>query len=851
MEILDLLFNKHPHPIIIYNVDSLQIEDVNESAVEKYGYSEEEFLQLTIKDIRPKEDIPKLMELLEREGQTHVIDRGVIRHQTKRGDIIHVDLTVQEFEQDQQTLRVVNIRDVTNRKKIHQELERKHNRLVNAQKLAKAGWWELDPQTADIKWSKNLYDILDLSEEDIQDESDFRSYVHPEDISKLDEAKQHLRDSREPVEYFLRVKTKDDEVVHLKCRAQSKWNEGEIQKITGVTQNVTSERKSLLRAEQSEIKVKKQKEFANKLIDNLPDVFLLMDADGNVVRWNSQFEETTGYSSEQIEGQPMVSFFAEDEQDELTQKFMEAFTNGSTDPEGTLLTADGSGIPHKLNGIEFEVENEPFVAVVGIDISKQISYQKKLEKKSRSLARAQQIGKIGSFDWDVPHQMIEWSDMAYKIYGLDKDDSQQKKLDQYFDVVHEKDRAHVEENIKRILNGNGFQNFEHRITHDEEIRHVLQRGTAEYNDDGEAVRIFGTVQDITKQKKRQQKLEEHFQLFDNLFAKAPVAMMRLDGNQQVHTVNDSFEELFGYTQEDLEGKMPLYHLMKEEEHERIPKLLERSFSNLESRYYEGQRTTKKGEVKNCLIASVPVEIEGDVQTVFAIYVDMTEQKEIQQNLEKSLEEKEILLAEIHHRVKNNLAIISGLLKLEAMNWSSEEAVKSAFKESQLRIQSIAMIHEHLYESDDLANLRFNHYVDEMANLVTNTFGLDNGEIELNVESDDFDLNINQAIPTALILNELITNAYEHAFTEENGGTLNITMGENSKTMKLIVEDNGEGLPEDFDIETATSLGMTLINRLTRQLDGELEIERREEGGSRFQLTFEKSSKSGSGSNYFT
>lgn len=204
-------------------------------------------------------------------------------------------------------------------------------------------------------------------------------------------------------------------------------------------------------------------------------------------------------------------------------------------------------------------------------------------------------------------------------------------------------------------------------------------------------------------------------------------------------------------------------------------------------------------------------------------------------VDQSLVEKEVLLKEIHHRVKNNLQIISSLLDEQART-SSDEQLKKMMREGQDRVQSMALIHQNLYQSDNLAGIEIKAYINELTKNITHSqAGGKDIAIELNV--NDAKLDIDTAIPIGLILNELITNCYKYAFAGKETGVIAITFQEiGDKKYDVHVKDNGTGLPADFDSRKAKSLGMNLVEGLVRQLDGAMKFSSTE-GGTEFQLQF--------------
>ncbi|NGP86814.1 sensor histidine kinase [Fodinibius halophilus] len=214
----------------------------------------------------------------------------------------------------------------------------------------------------------------------------------------------------------------------------------------------------------------------------------------------------------------------------------------------------------------------------------------------------------------------------------------------------------------------------------------------------------------------------------------------------------------------------------------------------------------------------------------------------------ALENNQVLMEEIHHRVKNNLAVISGLLQLESMNWDDNSQIKGVLNESMLRINSIAMIHEQLYQTKDFANLSFDDYVEELVENISTTVNTDGKEISLKVFSNNIKLNVNQAIPCSLIINELVTNAYKHGFDKQAKGELKIKMKQNDKNVSIMVDDDGKGLPKDFDLQESSSLGLSMVQQLTQQLNGDLSIKNGQ--GACFEINFKIERNSGSASNYF-
>ena len=216
--------------------------------------------------------------------------------------------------------------------------------------------------------------------------------------------------------------------------------------------------------------------------------------------------------------------------------------------------------------------------------------------------------------------------------------------------------------------------------------------------------------------------------------------------------------------------------------------------------------------------------------------DITERINAEKEIKKSLEEKELLLKEIHHRVKNNLMIISSLLNLQSSYIKDKES-QDIFKESQNRARSMALIHERLYQSTDLKRIDFGEYITSLANELFHTYVADPSLIELKINVEDIFLDINTAIPLGLIVNELITNSLKHAFPDGISGEINVDFHPIDAHYEFIVKDNGIGFPEDIDYQNTESLGLQMVTSLTDQIDGEMKLNRN--NGTEFKITFKE------------
>ncbi|BDZ71897.1 sensor histidine kinase [Methanobacterium petrolearium] len=225
-----------------------------------------------------------------------------------------------------------------------------------------------------------------------------------------------------------------------------------------------------------------------------------------------------------------------------------------------------------------------------------------------------------------------------------------------------------------------------------------------------------------------------------------------------------------------------------------------------------------------------------VQSLISLFAVAIQRKQAENEIKTALEEKEMLLKEIHHRVKNNLMIISSLLNLQS-SYIHDEGARDVFKESQNRANSMALIHERLYQSTDLKNIDFGDYIRSLTTDLYHTMVADPGQVRLDIDVEDVKIDINTVVPLGLIVNELVTNSMKHAFPGDESGHIKVEFYLKNEKIVLKVSDNGIGFPTDLDYKNTSSLGLQLVNNLTSQIDGELELDRSQ--GTAFTLVFEE------------
>lgn len=338
--------------------------------------------------------------------------------------------------------------------------------------------------------------------------------------------------------------------------------------------------------------------------------------------------------------------------------------------------------------------------------------------------------------------------------------------------------------------------------------------------------------DISEQKDSEAELKKREHLFSELFNSTPIAIALLSDRNEIVLVNTGFEKTFQYKLDEIQG-LEIDRLIVSEEDFKVAKFLSDSTKVEE---VVCKRHTKNGDELDVITYAVPIIIEGKMIAKYGIYVDITETKSVENQLLNSLKEKEVLLAEIHHRVKNNLAVITGLLELQSYDTQNKDA-KMILNESRMRINSIALVHEKLYQNDFLSKIDVQTYIKELSLIVKQTMGLNSVPVEIAFDLDDVSFMITQAIPCGLLLNEILTNSFKHAFVGKESGTIHIIFKENEGEILFSVRDDGVGIDNERNIGENSSLGLKLIDTLSRQLSAEKNIF--SDNGTVFEFRFKK------------
>lgn len=321
------------------------------------------------------------------------------------------------------------------------------------------------------------------------------------------------------------------------------------------------------------------------------------------------------------------------------------------------------------------------------------------------------------------------------------------------------------------------------------------------------------------------------------FDRIPVAMIVVNHRGVIARVNQLAVSIFGYASTEMLGQpveMLIPHRYREAHPAHRSGFLSETLARPMGKGRDLSGLRKDEREFPVEIGITPVQtVEGPM--VVSVIVDLSERKLSERRLRDALDQRELLLKEVHHRVKNNLQVVHSLLDLQAIKAPTSE-LSDLLRESQNRIRSMALIHQTLYQSQNFAQVDFQRFLDALLPQLTQAYASKSNVVTFEVNAHQVKLPINEAIPCGLIVNELVSNALKHAFVMQHSGKIIVDIRElDDQQVVLSVSDNGNGIAADLDLTRTGSLGLQLVHLLTQQLHGTLHIQRT--NPTRFSMRF--------------
>ena len=589
----------------------------------------------------------------------------------------------------------------------------------------------------------------------------------------------------------------------------------------------------------------KSESYYRTIFENTGTATLILGHDAVISLVNTEFLQLSGYSKVDIENKKSWMDIVTEEEKERVRAYHELRSirpdKAPNNYETRLVTKNGyikdifvniALIPYSTNRL-----------ISFLDITRKKKSKIELQESKTKSDIAMDMAQLAYWEYDVKMDMFTFDDQFYGLYGTNvkKEGKTQMSSVEYAErFIPPEESSIVGTEIIKALETNDpkyFGQVEHIIKKlDGEKRFITVRYWIVKDKNGNTVKICGVNQDLTERKNVEIALKESEKKYRDLTELLPQPVFESDLLGNITFVNRIGLPIFGYSQEDLDNGLNIFQIIAPEDRDRAIENNQKILNGEKLAFGEFIATKKDGTSFPIMVLSNPIIHENIITGMRGVVVDITSHKDAENKIKASLNDKEVLLKEVHHRVKNNMQIISSLLNLQIQYVDDDEAV-NVLKESQNRVKSMAMIHEKLYLSNDLTQINFVDYIDSLVSNLFYSYNINNMDIIPLLEIDDININMETAIPCGLIISELVSNSLKYAFPNGQPGELLVSLKSEDDYYKLTVRDNGIGIPEDLEFDNAKTLGLKLVHILAGQLDGEIIINRK--SGSEFIIKFKE------------
>jgi len=594
-------------------------------------------------------------------------------------------------------------------------------------------------------------------------------------------------------------------------------------------------------------RVETTEKIYKELFENSTDLIQTIDINGNIISVNKIWLNTLGYSQEESKKLNISNVLSKQNKYYKKRGFVEAILKEKIKKTKVVLFKSKDGTEYILKGNSIiDYYNGKPIAIRSIfrNITEVKKARDKLKIHSARLNAV--FNNSTHLFWIVNNRICltafnkNFAEAIKNRYGI----YPELNMDYSYPKNHFSNKEkHVFWNKKydEAFKGNvvKFETETLRLDGKSEVRETFLNPIVLPN--GEIKEVTGIAHDITEKKLAEKRLNEQTAKINSIFESASNMMIfTFDKDFRTRSFNKNFAK-FLVLKHGISIKKnmlldPHYFSALSENKKALSNAIKKAFKGYHSQI-ELSIVDIKGSKEWFEVIFNPVYFKvGTIAEVSCLAFEITDRKETEDKLRATVKEKEILLKEVHHRVKNNLQVISSILSLQA-SYVNDKKTLDILKESQDRIKTMSFVHERLYQNSDFSSIKLGEYIMSLAKNLIYSYRMDGVVVKLKTYFDEIYLDLDQAIPCGLIVNELVSNALKHAFIKKNKGELGISIKKNNNTIVLNISDDGIGVPDNIDVDNTESLGFQLVHALVDQLDGTISLNNKK--GTEYLINFEQ------------
>ncbi len=717
--------------------------------------------------------------------------------------------------------------------------------------------------------------ILGYSPDDVMKKGQkfFEDYIHPDDLRKLMSTYQRYSGAKDEEilnsEYRIRnsagqwrwfrshdvvfARDEKNRVTEILGSAfditDRKLLEEELKKYSGHLEELVDMRTTELqrtnlklkseineraRAERSIIDA--EEKFRSLVENALIGIYILQDGQFRYV--NPRYEEIFGYEKGEMSNVDIWSVVEASDLPKVKDNIRKRIDNEVASIQYTYkaIRKDGVMINVEVRGSKMIYDGK--VAIIGTlqDITERLRAEEELRRSRQKLLIHVERTPLAVIEWDLNFCVREWNASAQRIFGYSREEIIGRSATEIVPESSHEEVAKLWMELKNKSGGERSTNW--NVTKDGRTILCEWYNTPLIDETGSVIGVASLVEDITERVKAEKELSNQKEFLRAVIDTDPNFVFAKDWDGRFTLVNKAVADNYGTTKENLIGRTDADFNSNALEVEHFLNDDREVITTGKVKFIPEEKVTNShtGETRWYQTIKVPLlSVEGDYQ-VLGVAADITARKLAEEITKKSLQEKELLLKEIHHRVKNNLQIIVSLLKLQS-RFVYDKRDLDIFNKSRSRVETMSLIHEKLYKSSDISQIDIGNYLRDLVSHLLKAYNVNTSEIEFSITSENILLTIDTSIPCGLIVNELINNILKHAFPPGHKGRISVDVKKQGEKIHLTVSDNGIGIPADYEPDNSDSLGMQLIETLVKQLEGTVKVDNT--NGTAFKIEFEE------------